>query len=872
MPLPTLPLADDKANETLQLDDHPAHHNELADAINWALNPISAFIDPRNHGALLDGLSDDAVAVRAAYAAAPAGSILFIAGGTWTFLSEVPLNRPDVEVWVTAGTTVDCTALAGVGTVGIHDTRPVIAAFHVTAPRVTVRIDGDIYCAATDTSIAGVNLVGVLVNGAARTAIKGSGRIRSTCTNVNSGFYSAIWAGGGATDLLVDGIEVDTAFRNVLMGWPGQAGVMVRRWTLRDVNSHGALNDGLKLTSSVLEGRIIGGQYHHNGADGLDGYVGGEQFDAIGVLFCDNGNHGAECKISSPNSSNVSPGETGVHGANRRFTFSHCRFLRNAIEGIAVDVSLRTDAGPPSVTEENYPFGPEVVRVVECEIAYNCAAGGRFNVGPGSGVIGGSVHHNGLGGGPLNQPAGSGGLRFESCKDVECSGVAVFDNCGVGVDWASKATLSTDVPNRDFTAHHIHARNTQPPRTITDAAMTVRDVGAGAMTSGSAVLTTSRNGQWDALLDLYAVVTVPLAGPAGADLVTTVAGVTDIGTVTLADAASATVSGKTIHVRRAVLFSELAEFRYVEDANSTVVVTGAGIAAANLSTPITRVLNPRMALLATAASTSVSAAVATIGTADRSPRSTSADAAMSAASAHAISPSANLDAVLDVGAFVTVPGAGVLLGAPATLGAYILTVVSATEAILSTPASYAVSGVVMTVDRRPQSYNFALEQIVYSDVSNNTGRNGRSSDWLVAGYPITSDTTPRGLDPLAANRVIFLGNRGRGQPANLDMVVETPHHYQPHSFGQADVPARAADGTPGQITEDIDLPGVGGNTDALVVTANGAYPPALRLDGQVSGQDKVTLRLSNFTTSPVPWSTYGTRYIHVSILRYAVPT
>lgn len=34
MPLPGYPIATDKANETLQADDHPGHHNALGAALN----------------------------------------------------------------------------------------------------------------------------------------------------------------------------------------------------------------------------------------------------------------------------------------------------------------------------------------------------------------------------------------------------------------------------------------------------------------------------------------------------------------------------------------------------------------------------------------------------------------------------------------------------------------------------------------------------------------------------------------------------------------------------------------------------------------------------------------------------------------------
>lgn len=286
----------------------------------------------RRHGALGDGLADDAAAFQAAVDAAVAdgGGTVLVPRGAYKMGASVLVAGADVTVELAAGALVDISAVAGAGTGGVHDTVNVLAAFHVTGARFTLRGSGRIKASGSaSTADASKNTVGVLIDGAT------TARVRDvkidTC-------YCGIWAGGGATDVLLSGVEVASCARNILLGFfPAAApNPQVTRVVLAGVVSRGATNDGLKMAAHARSVQVLGGHFYQNGADGIDCYVAGEYFSVVGVHCTGNGLNGLDAKYATQTGEGAGPDQLGY---NRRFVVMGCVMRDNA--GIGIDVELQ---------------------------------------------------------------------------------------------------------------------------------------------------------------------------------------------------------------------------------------------------------------------------------------------------------------------------------------------------------------------------------------------------------------------------------------------------------------------------------------------------------------------------------------------------
>jgi len=176
-------LATGKTNATLTVNDHPAHHNSLAEEVNaieaeLGVTPSASyatvkarldamFFDVKSYGAVGDGTTDDSVAVQAAFTAALAtkGTVYFPLG---TYLIECTWN-PTVSV---RGASTLGTVLLG---------KPSKDVLHLSSDQeyhifkasfsdLSIRVDDSVNAAASFPQRGGVGNAGIAVdfpNGAA---------------------------------------------------------------------------------------------------------------------------------------------------------------------------------------------------------------------------------------------------------------------------------------------------------------------------------------------------------------------------------------------------------------------------------------------------------------------------------------------------------------------------------------------------------------------------------------------------------------------------------------------------------------------------------------------------------------------------------
>ena len=117
-------LAINKANATATTADHPAHHNDMADAINkieaeLGINPrggyatvaakvVGAFYDVKDYGAVGNDTTDDTTAIQNAVAAASAagGGVVFLPKGTFKISGTIDLGLTVSMVGISRGASI----------------------------------------------------------------------------------------------------------------------------------------------------------------------------------------------------------------------------------------------------------------------------------------------------------------------------------------------------------------------------------------------------------------------------------------------------------------------------------------------------------------------------------------------------------------------------------------------------------------------------------------------------------------------------------------------------------------------------------------------------------------------------------------------
>lgn len=97
-------------------------------------------------------------------------------------------------------------------------------------------------------------------------------------------------------------------------------------------NSHGHINDGIKLGAFADQVEIIGGHFHHNTKDGIDTFVSGQDVSIIGAICSNNTVKGIDMKQGAT----YTGAGAGKGGINRRVVISGCQILDNTSYGVSI--------------------------------------------------------------------------------------------------------------------------------------------------------------------------------------------------------------------------------------------------------------------------------------------------------------------------------------------------------------------------------------------------------------------------------------------------------------------------------------------------------------------------------------------------------
>ena len=229
---------------------------------------------PQWWGAVCDGSTDDGPEIQSAVDSLPAaGGVVELHGGTCKSNQEISVTKSDVTIRLDPGTTLNISSIAGSGTANVHVSATVIAGLKLTGSRVRV-VGGRITGSPT---VSGKKVIGVHIHGASQTRIGG--------TKID-GLHAGIWMGGGAVEPTLQNVELDANETSILCGYQPttSSSPQVSRPTLINVSSHdAAVGDGLTLYSYCNDMRVMGGNYYSNAGHGIQGYVGGAMFSAIGA-------------------------------------------------------------------------------------------------------------------------------------------------------------------------------------------------------------------------------------------------------------------------------------------------------------------------------------------------------------------------------------------------------------------------------------------------------------------------------------------------------------------------------------------------------------------------------------------------------------
>lgn len=399
-------------------------------------------VSPHWFGAVANGSTDDGLAIQAAHDALPStGGTLEFQPGSYAQNSELLILKNDVTVRYLAGTTIDITGMSGSGSTDIHDTAEVLAAVKVSPSIARVRVIGG-RITGTPTA-SGRHRVGVLCVGCPDLKIGG--------TKID-GLYAGIWAGGGASNLTIQNVEVSGCSRNIVFGFfpDDSSSPQVDGAALINVYAHHAtVGDGLQLYSYVSGVTVLAGRYTGNAGAGINAYVGGSYISVQNVEASANQQHGITATYGA-----LSGTTTSKLGYARRLSVSGSRLRANGADGLSIQL-------------EDYSLFPTIGGIEDVVIDDNLAEG---NTGDGFdlGLVRSTVAHNRS----LNNAGNC--FTFRSSQQVRITGNHAWD-CGTvgsnrrGFEFLTAATTGGTPPNNtllSLTGNHAGDTRSGGSRTM----------------------------------------------------------------------------------------------------------------------------------------------------------------------------------------------------------------------------------------------------------------------------------------------------------------------------------------------------------------------------------------------------------------------
>jgi len=315
-----------------------------------------------------DGNDDSAAAQKCQQALESAqNSIIEIPPGSYTWNSELSIGATGMMVRM-VGATLDLTGMTGAGHANIHGSGNVLAAIRLTGNRSRVvggRITGPVVVQTT------IRTAGVLLDGAT------NARVSSVLID---GVYAGVWAGGGATDLLVANVDVSGCGYGIYLGFVGGtvSNPQASRVTLQNVRGHGStIGDGVIFDSHTRDIQVLGGYFYGNATNGIYGEFSGERVQIIGANIYSNSGRGLRLKYGN------NTGDTaGKWGYSRRAIIADNILKDNTLDNLAIQLddysAFSAIGGVEEITiAHNYSEGSGdhgyVINCVRCVIQGNQA-------------------------------------------------------------------------------------------------------------------------------------------------------------------------------------------------------------------------------------------------------------------------------------------------------------------------------------------------------------------------------------------------------------------------------------------------------------------------------------------------------------------